>query len=216
MKIFITGGTGVLGRRLIPLLQEAGHEVSAPRHADLDLEDSAALREALQGVDVAYHLATRIATGARAGDATLWAENDRLRGVVTDLIVDAAIDRGIKSLIYPSISFLYPASGSANEETAWGSNNPTLRSSEIAERAVQRFDGDGRRGVIVRFGLFWGPDTASAEPDERFGATIHVDDAATALVAAHSLPGGIYNATSDGQRVSNEKLKAASDWRPRH
>ena len=89
-----------------------------------------------------------------------------------------------------------------------------LRSSEVAERAIQRFDGDGRRGVVVRFGLFWGPDTASSAPDSRFGATIHVDDTGTALLAALTLPGGIYNATSDGQRVSNEKLKGASDWLP--
>ena len=139
MKVFITGGTGVIGRRLIPLLREAGHEVVAPRHSELNLEDRAALSEALDGVNAAYHLATRIATGARAGDPALWAENDRLRGIVTDLIVDAAIDRGVQTLIYPSITFLYPASGPATEDTPWHTDDPTRQSSEIAEGAVQRF-----------------------------------------------------------------------------
>jgi nucleoside-diphosphate-sugar epimerase len=216
VKVFVTGGTGVLGRRLIPLLQDDGHEVSAPRHADLNLEDRDALRDALSGMDAVYHLATRIATGPRAGDATAWSENDRLRGIVTDLLVDGAIEQGVQTLVYPSITFLYPAEGPADEDTPWRSDAAALRSSEVAERAVQRFTSAGRTGVIVRFGLFWGPDAGTQTPDNRFGATIHVDDAASALLAGLKLPSGVYNAVSDGQRVSNAKLKAASEWRPRH
>jgi len=29
MKIFVTGATGVIGRRLVPILHEAGHDVTA-------------------------------------------------------------------------------------------------------------------------------------------------------------------------------------------
>ncbi len=216
MKVFVTGGTGVIGRRLVPLLQAAGHEVAAPRHADLDLEDPGALSAALAGVDAVYHLATRIATGERAGNPGSWAENDRLRGIVTDLLVDAALARGVQAFVYPSITFLYPAEGPADESTRWGSDAAALRSSEVAEKAVERFTGRGGRGVIVRFGLFWGPDAATTSPDDRFGATIHLDDAASAMVAAMVLPAGVYNAVSDGQRISNEKLKQASEWRPHH
>lgn len=216
MKVFVTGGTGVLGRRLVPLLRSAGHDVSAPRHAELDLEDGGALRDALAGVDAAYHLATRIVTGAAAGEAGAWTENDRLRGIVTDLLVDAAVEQGVQTLVYPSITFLYPAEGPVDEQTHWGSDASALRSSEVAEQAIQRFAANGRRGVIVRFGLFWGPDAATNEPNHRFGATIHVDDAAAALLSALDLPSGIYNAVSDGQRVSNAKLKQTSDWRPRY
>jgi hypothetical protein len=35
-------------------------------------------------------------------------------------------------------------------------------------------------------------------------------------MAALELPSGVYNALSDGQRVSNAKLKQASGWRPRY
>jgi nucleoside-diphosphate-sugar epimerase len=163
-----------------------------------------------------YHLATRIVTDQRAGDAAAWGENDRLRGVVTDLLVDAALARGVHTFVYPSITFLYPTEGPVDETTQWGSSAPSLRSSEIAEQAVQRFAEHGSRGVIVRFGLFWGPDTATTGPDGRFGATIHVDDAATAMLAALELPSGVYNAVSDGERISNARLKQASNWRPRY
>lgn len=215
MRVFVTGGTGVLGRRLVPLLQQAGHEVTAPRHADLDLEDPKAVRDALHGVDVAYHLATRIVVGADAANPSRWAENDRLRGVVTDLLVNAALANSVQALVYPSITFLYPPDGPADEESPWRSDSAALRSSELAEQAVVRFAQGGGRGVILRFGLLWGPDAATPAPDGRFGATIHVDDAAAALLAGLELPSGIYNAVSDGQRVSNAKLKQASNWRPR-
>jgi nucleoside-diphosphate-sugar epimerase len=216
MKVLITGGTGVIGRRLIPLLQNEGHEVTAPRHADLDLEDPSAVSQALEGIDAVYHLATRIVTGERARDGASWSENDRLRGIVTDLLVDAALAQGVQAFIYPSITFLYPAEGPADESTHWGSDADALRSSEVAEKAVERFTEGGGRGVIVRFGLFWGPDAATTSPDERFGATIHLDDAASAMVEALTLPSGVYNAVSDGQRISNAKLKKASGWRPRY
>jgi hypothetical protein len=81
---------------------------------------------------------------------------------------------------------------------------------------VERFTDRGGRGVIIRFGLFWGPDAATTSPDERFGATIHLDDAASAMVEALMLPSGVYNAVSDGQRISNARLKQASGWRPRY
>ncbi len=43
MKILVTGGHGMLGQDLLPLLQEAGHEVRAPRHAEALLEEKGAL-----------------------------------------------------------------------------------------------------------------------------------------------------------------------------
>lgn len=41
-RLLIMGGTGVLGRALLPLAEAAGHEVHAPSRAELDLFDRAA------------------------------------------------------------------------------------------------------------------------------------------------------------------------------
>ncbi len=75
MKVFVTGGTGVIGRHTIPLLEEAGHEVDAPGRADLDLFDPDAVRAAVAPADAVLHLATRIPppearASVRAGSRT--------------------------------------------------------------------------------------------------------------------------------------------------
>ena len=43
MRLFVSGGTGVLGRALRPLAATAGHELVLPTHDELDRFDSAAV-----------------------------------------------------------------------------------------------------------------------------------------------------------------------------
>jgi hypothetical protein len=46
------------------------------------------------------------------------------------------------------------------------------------------------------------------------GATLHVTDAARALLSALTLPSGICNVCRDGERVSNTRFTDAADWHP--
>jgi nucleoside-diphosphate-sugar epimerase len=80
MRVFVTGGTGVLGRAVLSLLAAAGHRVGAPRSGDLDLYDPAAVRWAVAGDDAVLHLATRIPRPDRAAEPGAWDENDRRAG----------------------------------------------------------------------------------------------------------------------------------------
>jgi len=66
----------------------------------------------------------------------------------------------------------------------------------------------------VRLGLLDGPRTGHDEPVRALGATLHVADAARALLAALTLPPGIYNACRDGERISNARLSRVAGWRP--
>jgi nucleoside-diphosphate-sugar epimerase len=53
-------------------------------------------------------------------------------------------------------------------------------------------------------------------PVRSLGATLHVLDAARALLAALSLPSGIYNVCRDGERISNSRFTRAAGWHPTH
>ena len=159
MKVFITGGTGIMGRRLIPLLRSQGHEVTAPRHADLNLEDAGALKEALRGMDAAYHLATRIVSGQRTAEPGAWTENDRLRGIVTDLLVDAALEQGVRRLCHVSSTASIGRrddGGLTNEDTPYEQNrntSPYTISKHDAELEVQRGIAEGLDAVLAKGGI---------------------------------------------------------------
>ena len=203
MRVFVTGGTGVLGRAAIPRLLEEGHEVRAPGRVELDLFDPVAVAGAVRAADAVLHLATRIPQLARRGEPGAWDENDRLRAEASRLLVDAALDAGSELYVQASVTFV---------------ERPGARpqwSALVAERETARFAAAGRRGVVLRFGLLDGPGTDYPEPNPALGATVHVDDAGRALAAALSVASGIYAVCRDGESVSNAEFKEASGWSPR-
>lgn len=213
-RILVTGGSGVLGRELRPLLAAEGHDVRAPAHDELDLFDAAGVAEAVGDADAIFHLATRIPPRERVRDLGAWRENDRLREDASRLLVDAALAGTTEAYVQPSVTFVYPAEGPVDEDTPIGEVRPHLKSSLSAEQQVARFAGAGRRGVVLRLGLLDGPGTGQETPDPRAGATLHAEDAGRALLAALAAPSGVYNVVRDGERVSNTRFKAVTDWRP--
>ena len=213
-RLLVTGGTGVLGRALRPLAEDAGHQLAMPGHDELDLFDPAAVADAMRDTDAVLHLATRICGFEQISDPEAWHENDRLRAEASRILVDAAIARGAAVYVQPTVTFVYPPKGHASEDTPVDEVLPILRSALVAERETERFARAGGRGVVLRFGLLDGPGTGIDEPMQDFGATLHVTDAARALLAALTLPSGIYNVCRDGGRVSSERFTRAVGWQP--
>jgi nucleoside-diphosphate-sugar epimerase len=216
MRLLVTGGTGVLGRALRPLAEAAGHELHAPSRTELDLFDRAAVAAAARGIDAVLHLATRIQPLDQLDNPAAWSENDRLRADASRILVDAALASEVTVYVTPTVAFVYPADGPASEDTPVGDVAPILRSSLAAERETHRFAHGRRRGVVLRLGLLDGPGTGNGEPVTAFGASLHVDDAARALLSALTLPSGVYNVCRDNERVSNRLFTRAAGWHPQY
>src|SRR5688572_11083681 len=94
MKVFVTGGTGVLGTPVVRKLLAAGHTVrvlsrseanrakliaAGAEPVEADLFNPATLRPALDGVSAILYLATHIPPPSSAFKRDAWFENDRLR-----------------------------------------------------------------------------------------------------------------------------------------
>jgi nucleoside-diphosphate-sugar epimerase len=214
VRIVVTGGTGVLGRAVLPRLAAAGHTAVAPRSGELDLFDPSAVAPVLVGADAVMHLATRIPPDEREDEPEAWVENDRLRNDASRVLVHAALAGDVATYVQPTITFVYPP-GPADEHTPIGDVSAELRSALVAEAEALRFAASGRRGVVLRLGLLYGPGTGSDEPDPSLGGTLHVDDAGAALVDALAVPSGLYNVVDGGGPVSAERFKAVAGWRPR-
>jgi nucleoside-diphosphate-sugar epimerase len=129
MRIFLTGATGVVGRRLIPQLVKGGHQVSAVGRspekstllerlgawpATVDLYDGASITQALAGHDTAINLATHIPhSSARMLLPGAWRENDRIRRITSGLLVDGALANGVARIIQESFAPVYAAQADA-------------------------------------------------------------------------------------------------------
>jgi len=87
MRIFVTGATGMIGRRVVPILLAGRHHVSAIARSaekraafarlgvnavDVSLFAPAALRDALAGHDAVVNLATHLPTATRIFRPGAW------------------------------------------------------------------------------------------------------------------------------------------------
>jgi len=177
MKVFVTGGTGTLGRPTIQRLVAASHTVRALARSDdnerllrtlgatpvrADLFDSTAVRAAVGNAGAVLHLATRIPPLKDATRSQAWQQNDRIRTEGTRNLVDAALATGATAFIYPGVCLIYPDRGRQWIEAGEpGDLPPVLRSTVSAESEVARFTASGGRGIVLRMGAFYAPDARS-------------------------------------------------------
>ncbi|SKB00263.1 Nucleoside-diphosphate-sugar epimerase [Agreia bicolorata] len=223
MRIFIAGGSGVLGRALIPLLTAAGHDVTATsRSADKislisRLGATPAVFDALDR-DAVFrvvsearpHVIMHLLTDLSSGDSS---SNARLRVTGSRNLVDAAMCVGTHRVIAESISWVYrPGATPATEEEPLDADPAEPRRTTIA--AVAALESSVRElpeHVVLRFGQLYGPGTWYSR-EGRFGrdaragrlpatdtvtSFIHTSDAARAAVLALAWRSGSYNVVDD-------------------
>jgi len=175
MRIFVTGATGVIGRRAVPLLVQAGHEVTAigrtpekvrfldglgARGVTVDLFDLPALTRAVRGAEVICNLATAVPPAdIRILLRRSWRPMDRIRTLASAHIANAAIESGtVRRVVQESFAPVYAAGGDAwLDESSPVRPAPYNRSILDAEASAARFAEAKGVAVVLRFGMFYGP-----------------------------------------------------------
>lgn len=188
MKVFVAGGTGVLGRASVQALVHAGHEVcSTARNASRaaviaklgakpvnpDLFNRDAVRRAVSGADAVVRLTTKIPRVTSMRDRKAWAETMRLRTEGARILVGAAIAEKIPIYIHESVTFVYRDSGDhwLNEHAPVDDGGSAiLRATLAGETEAARFSDAGGRGIVLRFAGLYGPDAPSTQEMIRMAA----------------------------------------------
>ncbi len=185
MRVFVAGAGGVIGRRLVPMLVDAGHEVTGttrrPERMDairaqgagpvrVDVYDVDALTAAVVAArpEVVVHELTDIPPAIdpkRYGEQM--AGNDRIRVEGTRNLVAAALAAGAGRLVAQSIAFAYrPEGGDTRDEEdplyldAPDPMGPTILA--LAKLEEQVLGAEPMEGVVLRYGYFYGPGTVYA------------------------------------------------------
>jgi nucleoside-diphosphate-sugar epimerase len=250
MKVFLAGATGAIGRRLVPMLVQSGHQVTGMTRSEdkLDLLRSAGAHgvvcdvfdaEAVGSVvseaapDVVVHELTDLPKDIDPRKmAKQAAGNDQLRVEGTRNLVAAALYAGSRRIVAQSIAFAYAPTGPLVKDESeplyddapwpWSRSIEALHELERAVTETESID-----GLVLRYGFFYGPGTSyasdgyyAAEARKRrlpvvgkgtgMFSFIHVDDAASATVAAveRGSP-GLYNVVDDDPAPMSE-------WVPRY
>jgi nucleoside-diphosphate-sugar epimerase len=179
MKLFVTGGTGMVGTRAVPALVAAGHEVTAVARTgakaalvtemgatpvEVDLFDPAAVTAAVLGHEGVVHLATSIPSMSKAARAKAWETNERLRREASAHLVDAALATGARHYVQESIVFPYVDRGDEWIDEDWPLDHVgPFAGAAAAEAATSRFARSGGTGVALRFAQFHGPRSSHVE-----------------------------------------------------
>jgi nucleoside-diphosphate-sugar epimerase len=231
-RVFVAGATGVIGRRLLPLLVREGHVVvgisrSPPARDALwahgvhfiaaDVFNSSVLTDAVKRSQpqVVIHQLTDLAGLASGGPTDeMVRRNARIRVEGTKNLVAAALAAGARRVIAQSIAWVYAQKQPPYEEsdpldiTASEPRATTVNGIRSLEHAV--LQSPPIDGVILRYGQLYGPDTGEEQP--RGSAPVHVDAAASAAVLAVSKGrSGIYD-VSEGVFISSDKARSELDW----
>ncbi|HWS47866.1 MAG TPA: NAD(P)-dependent oxidoreductase [Acidimicrobiia bacterium] len=240
MRVFVAGATGVVGHRAVARLVAAGHQVTGiarsagkaaqleaqgARAVEVSLFDAAALRAAAAGHDAVVNLATKIPPPTQMARTGAWEENGRIRREGSANLVDAAIAAGATVFVQESLAFLYGEHGDewVNAGSSEFTATPFAGPMQAAEDNVARFTAAGGRGVVLRFGRFYAPDSeqtrATVQAARRgilldvgradgYSPVIDADDAAAAVVAALDAPAGTYDIVDDEPLTRGEQARA--------
>ena len=232
-RIFLAGASGAVGRRLVPLLRDAGHQVFGttrdPAKAEMlarlgvepvvvDVFDGPALSRAVAAArpQVVIHQLTDLPPGldpARMAEAL--PRNARIRSEGTRNLVAAAREAGVRRLIAQSIAWVYVPG-----TPPYAEDHPLDRSADsprrvsidgVAALETQVLNTPPLQGLVLRYGQLYGPGTGADAPPAP--GAVHVDAAAqAALLAVDRGRPGRFNVAEPGGPALVEKAVRELGW----
>lgn len=170
MKVLVTGGGGFLGKAIIKLLLARGDTVrSFSRNAYPELEalgvehccgaldDPAAVKRAVHGCAIVYHVA------AKAGVWGPYEEFYRANVLGTRYVIAACRENHVRKLVYtssPSVVFDGSDMAGVDETVPYPDHYEAFypQTKAEAERLVLQANDDGLATVALRPHLIWGPE----------------------------------------------------------
>jgi len=177
-SVFVTGGSGFVGRQLIGDLVAGGRPVRALARSSASadvvrrrgampvagaLGDIAALTEGMRGCTVVFHAAAKVALWGDWRDF----ERDTVQGTAS--VIAAARAAGVPTLVHVGTEAVLADGGpiiDADETRPipLHPNGPYPRSKALAEQMVRAANGPSLRTVVVRPRFIWGEGDTSLLP----------------------------------------------------
>jgi nucleoside-diphosphate-sugar epimerase len=234
--VFVAGAAGAIGRRLVPMLRDAGYTVfgttrRAERASELgalgaqpvvvDVFDAEALMRAVVAARpaIVIHQLTDLPAAldpARMAEAV--ARNARIRDEGTRNLVAAARAAGARRIVAQSIAWMYAPGPEPHREddpldlAADGARGISVRG--VASLESQVLGAPPLEGVVLRYGHLYGPGTGTDGPPA--AAPLEVDDAArAALLAVDRGAPGVYNIVARDDVASAAKARRDLGFSPR-
>jgi nucleoside-diphosphate-sugar epimerase len=232
MRVFVAGASGVIGRRLVPLLLRAGHQVTGTtRSADrakalsasgvtpavVDVYDAAAVADAMRAArpEIVIHQLTDLPQEL-ANLAASSAANARIRVEGTRNLIAGVMAAGVRRLIVQSIAFVYRPGGEPHPETDPLNRDDPARAASVNAVATMEqlaLAVPGVDGLVLRYGMLYGTGTWYEKPAVK--PALHVDAAAqAALLAATRGTPGLYNVADDDGAVAIDKARRELGFDP--
>lgn len=169
--VAITGGTGLIGRHVVPVLQEHGHSVRALVRSGSEgklragvcavpgeITDAAAVEKLLAGAEVVLHLA-----GVAHTTLTSEVEKNRAREVNvggTANVLEAASRLGVRRVVLASSAHVYDGQRGlgVREDTTQAPENFYGETKIEIEQVAREFSQRGLEVIIGRPCLTYGPN----------------------------------------------------------
>lgn len=184
MKVFVAGASGAIGRRLLPQLIEAGHDVTGMTRSESSAErmrskgakavvcdafDRPALGRALAEAapDVVVNQLTALPEDYDIRKID-YGPTNRLRTEGTRNLIEASLEAGAGRMVAQSISFLIAPEGDAvrDEDARAFTDAPAPFDTGVAaalEMEAAVTGTPGLEGLVLRYGFFYGPGTYYAD-----------------------------------------------------